>query len=59
MSRKELAKQAWKAMKDEYFRIHPKAGLTWWDLPLEEQPLEFKGHMYDILWSLMEGRRID
>ena len=45
-------KQVWDDMIDEYFNRHPDAGLAWWQLPLEEQPEEFKVHMYDILWDL-------
>ena len=50
---KYFIKHLWEDMKAEYFRLHPEAGLAWWDLPLEEQPEEFKAHMYDIFWTVL------
>ena len=56
MEKNLMFKKVWESMKDEYFNIHPEAGLAWWDLPLEEQPEEFKAHMYDIFWNLMNNK---
>ena len=42
----------WDDIITEYFNRHPEAGLAWWDLPLNEQPKEFKAGMYDIIWDL-------
>ena len=44
----------WDDIIDEYFNRHPDAGLAWWQLPLEDQPEEFKAEMYDIIWSLLK-----
>ena len=51
---KYFIKHLWEDTKAEYFKQHPDAGLTWWDLPLEEQPDEFKAHMYDLMWSVLK-----
>ena len=45
----------WDDVITEYFNRHPDAGLAWWQLPLDEQPEEFKAGMYDIIWSLLKG----
>ena len=45
--------QIWEDIITEYFNHHPDAGLAWWQLPLEEQPEEFKVHMYDIIWTFL------
>lgn len=44
----------WDDIITEYFNRHPEAGLAWWNLPLDEQPEEFKAGMYDIIWSLLK-----
>ncbi len=48
--------QVWEDIITEYFNRHPDAGLAWWQLPLEEQPEEFKVHMYDIIWTFFNNK---
>ena len=48
--------QVWEDIITEYFNRHPDAGLAWWQLPLEEQPEEFKVHMYDIIWTFLNNK---
>lgn len=50
---KYFIEHLWEDTKNEYFKEHPDAGLTWWDLPLDEQPEEFKAHMYDLMWRVL------
>lgn len=53
MSKKSVMKQAWEEMKEEYFRQHPDAGVVFWDVPPEQQPIEYKEMLYDIIWNLV------
>lgn len=50
---KYFIEHLWEDTKKEYFKEHPDAGLTWWDLPLNEQPEEFKAYMYDLMWRVL------
>lgn len=47
-----LYKRIWNEIKKEYFQQHPAAGLAIWDIPLDQQPDEFKIEMYNIFWTI-------
>lgn len=43
----------WNDIINEYLKNHQSGGLTWWNAPLEEQPIELKIEIYDIFWKLL------
>ena len=42
----------WEELSAAWARHHRSGGLTWWQLPLDEQPQDLKIEMYDIFWTL-------